>query len=279
MNREAVRRMADVALVCLALVIFWQGLSWLVGASTLPSPLQTAQRLVALTQQPRFLRDLAATSQAYGISLALAMAGGLTLGVLCGGWRAISEQIEPALLVLIATPKVMFYPIILLFFGLGDAAKIFFGLLHGLPPVVIMTANALRTLRPIYRKTARTLRLSNRAYALHVLVPAVFPEIVASFRVCFALTLLGVLVGEMFASTRGIGSLVDRLDRHPRSADHHGDYASVVRLRGDRQQPAARARPPQRKRQADDLNTGGSSRGGAAWFNTRATGTGCDAGA
>jgi NitT/TauT family transport system permease protein len=102
----------------------------------------------------------------------------------------------------------MFYPIILLFFGLGDSAKIFFGILHGLPPVVILTANALRTLRPIYRKAARTMRLSNRAYALHVLVPAVVPEIVASFRICFALTLLGVLIGEMFASTHGLGHLL-----------------------------------------------------------------------
>ncbi len=208
MSWDGIRRTADIALVCVALALVWQGLSWTVGASTLPSPLESTQRLIALMQQPRFLRDLSATSQAYVISLALAMAGGLTLGVLCGGWRVIGEQIEPPLLVLIATPKVMLYPIILLFFGLGDAAKIFFGLLHGLPPVVIMTANALRTLRPIYRKTALTMRLSNRAYALHVLVPAVFPEIVASFRICFALTLLGVLVGEMFASTRGLGHLL-----------------------------------------------------------------------
>jgi NitT/TauT family transport system permease protein len=208
MSSDTIRRMGDIALVCLALAIAWQAASWLVGSSTLPAPLDTAQHLIALLQQPRFQRDLAATSQAYAISLALAMLGGVTLGVLCGGWRAIGEQIEPPLLVLIATPKVMFYPIILLFFGLGDPAKIFFGILHGLPPVVILMANALRTLRPIYRKAARTMRLSNRAYALHVLVPAVFPEIVASFRICFALTLLGVLVGEMFASTRGLGHLL-----------------------------------------------------------------------
>jgi NitT/TauT family transport system permease protein len=208
MSRDSIRRAGDVALVCLALAIVWQALAWFVGKDTLPSPLDTLQHLFALLHQPRFQRDLTATSQAYAISLALAMIGGLTLGVLCGGWRAIGEQIEPPLLILIATPKVMFYPIILLFFGLGDAAKVFFGILHGLPPVVILTANALRTLRPIYRKAALTMRLSNRAYALHVLVPAVFPEIVASFRMCFALTLLGVLVGEMFAATRGLGHLL-----------------------------------------------------------------------
>ena len=102
----------------------------------------------------------------------------------------------------------MLYPIILLFFGLGDAAKIFFGLLHGLPPVVIVMANALRTLRPIYRKVAQSMGLSRASFALHVLIPAVTPEAVASLRICFALTLLGVLVGEMFASTRGLGHLL-----------------------------------------------------------------------
>lgn len=202
------KRSLDIALVALALLAAWFVLSWFVGGATLPGPIEAARRLTLLMQQPRFMLDLKATAAAYGISLVLAMAGGLALGILAGGWRTIGAQLEPPLLVLIATPKVMFYPIILLFFGLGDPAKIFFGILHGLPPVAILTANALRTLRPIYRKTARTMRLSVVSYVLYVLVPAVFPEIVASFRVCFALTLLGVLVGEMFASTHGLGHLL-----------------------------------------------------------------------
>lgn len=202
------RRATETVLVCFCLFMMWQILSWVIGAATLPSPVQAVQRLVFLLHEPRFLRDISATAQAYSIALVLAMAGGLTLGVLCGGWSAIGEQLEPALLALIATPKVMFYPIILLFFGLGDSAKVFFGILHGLPPVVIFTANALRTMCPIYRKAALTMRLSRRTYALYVLVPAVLPEIIASFRVCFALTLLGVLVGEMFASVSGLGHLL-----------------------------------------------------------------------
>jgi NitT/TauT family transport system permease protein len=202
------RRSIDIVLVALALLLVWFALSWLIGAATLPGPITAARKLASLLQQPRFMRDLSATGQAYGVSLAFAMAGGLMLGILSGGWRSIGDKIEAPLLVLIATPKVMFYPVILLFFGLGDPAKIFFGILHGLPPVAILTANALRTLRPIYRKTARTLRLSVTSYILYVLIPAVFPEIVASFRVCFALTLLGVLVGEMFASSHGLGHLL-----------------------------------------------------------------------
>lgn len=208
MTGKGFQRCLDVALICLALALAWQVASWKLGADVLPGPWHTLCRLAALIGQPRFQNDIAATASAYGIALAIAMAGGLTLGLMCGGWKAVGDAIEPPILALIATPKVMLYPIILLFFGLGDAAKIFFGLLHGLPPVVIMMANALRTLRPIYRKVGQTMRLSRRAYARHVLIPAVIPEAVASFRICFALTLLGVLIGEMFASTRGLGHLL-----------------------------------------------------------------------
>ena len=202
------RRRLDVALICLALALAWQIASWKLGTDVLPGPWHTLRQLAALIGQPRFRSDIAATANAYGISLIIAMAGGLTLGLICGGWKAVGDEIEPPILALIATPKVMLYPIILLFFGLGDAAKIFFGLLHGLPPVVIIMANALRTLRRVYRKVSQTMRLSRRAYARHVLIPAVMPEAVASFRICFALTLLGVLIGEMFASTRGLGHLL-----------------------------------------------------------------------
>ena len=202
------RRRLDVALICLALALAWQIASWKLGTDVLPGPWHTLRQLAALIGQPRFRSDIAATASAYAIALAIAMAGGLTLGLICGGWKAVGDEIEPPILAVIATPKVMLYPIILLFFGLGDAAKIFFGLLHGLPPVVIIMANALRTLRPIYRKVSQTMRLSRRAYARHVLIPAVMPEAVASFRICFALTLLGVLIGEMFASTRGLGHLL-----------------------------------------------------------------------
>jgi NitT/TauT family transport system permease protein len=98
--------------------------------------------------------------------------------------------------------------VILLLFGLGDAAKIAFGVLHGLPPVAIITANAIRELNPIYRKVALTLRLNRRHTAWRVLVPSVMPEILGGFRIGFGQVLLGVLVGEMFASSRGVGHLL-----------------------------------------------------------------------
>jgi NitT/TauT family transport system permease protein len=208
MRPASLQRVGDIAVASLVLVAGWQALSLLIGARTLPAPSQTAARIAAAFGQPDFLGDLWATGQAYAIALAVAMGGGVVLGLLSGGWRAFGETVEPVMHIVVAVPKVTLYPVILLLFGLGDAAKIAFGVLHGLPTVTIMTAGAIHTLKPIYRKTARAMRLTPRDFALHLLLPAVMPEILVSLRICFALTLLGVLVGEMFASARGLGHLL-----------------------------------------------------------------------
>ena len=208
MTPHPLRRAGDIAMLSLVLIAGWESLSLLIGARVLPSPPQTALRIVTAFAQAGFLKDLAATGQAYVIALILAMFGGVTLGLLFGAWRTAGETFEPVMHVVVAVPKVTLYPVILLLFGLGDAAKIAFGVLHGLPTVAIMTAGAVRSLKPIYRKTALIMRLPPRRYALRILLPAVAPEILASLRICFALTLLGVLVGEMFASTHGLGHLL-----------------------------------------------------------------------
>ena len=67
---------------------------------------------------------------------------------------------------------------------------------------------AVRNIHPVHLKSARALQLTPAATALHVILPATLPEVFSGFRVGFALTLLGTLIGEMFASQRGIGYML-----------------------------------------------------------------------
>lgn len=85
MKRSPVQRLADIAALSLLLIAGWEALSLLIGVRVLPSPPQTAQRIVAALTQPDFLRDITATGQAYVIALVIAMLGGVTLGLLFGG--------------------------------------------------------------------------------------------------------------------------------------------------------------------------------------------------
>jgi NitT/TauT family transport system permease protein len=80
--------------------------------------------------------------------------------------------------------------------------------MHGVLPVALLTMNAIRNIPPVYWRSARTLHLSTWQTVLTVLFPATLPEVVAGLRIGFTLTLLGVLLAEMFAAKHGLGFLI-----------------------------------------------------------------------
>jgi NitT/TauT family transport system permease protein len=96
----------------------------------------------------------------------------------------------------------------LLMFGLGLAAKVTFGVIHGIIPITVFTMGAVRNMPIVYARTALAYRLTPLDFARHVMLPAAIPEVVAGLRIGFSLTLLGTLIGEMFASQSGIGHML-----------------------------------------------------------------------
>jgi NitT/TauT family transport system permease protein len=198
----------DKVLLLLALVVLWQLLSLAVGPEVLTTPLATLRRLARLLAEPGFADHARETGSAFAAALVISLVGGLGLGVLLGAHRLSGEVTEPLLVGLYSIPKITLYPVVLLLFGLGMSAKIAFGAIHGIIPVILFTMNAVRNIPQVYLRAARSMRLTPAQMFTHVLVPASLPEIVTGFRLGFSLTLLGTLIGEMFASQRGIGYLL-----------------------------------------------------------------------
>ena len=199
----------DTALVLLALLAAWQALAWWAGSVALASPAATGARLAGLAATAAFWGHAAETLAAVFAALLISAAGGLALGLALGAHRFSAEVAEPLLVAFYALPKVTLYPLVLLCFGLGPSAKVAFGALHGLIPVALFAMGAVRALPPVLLRTARVLRLSPWATVRGVVAPAILPEIATGLRVGASLTLLGVLIGEMFASQRGLGFLIN----------------------------------------------------------------------
>ncbi|MBI3452595.1 MAG: ABC transporter permease subunit [Rhodospirillales bacterium] len=204
----AIRRAFDVALLLAVLAAIWQGLYMFAGDVAIASPAETVRHVFVLLERPRFWGHIEETLSAFAYALVISWAGGVGIGVWLGAHRLSGEVAEPILVALYSLPKVTLYPLILLVFGLGMPAKVAFGAIHGIIPVTIFTMNAVRNIRPVYVKAARVLRLSPQQTVTGVLLPATLPEVVSGLRVGFSLTLLGVLIGEMFASKRGLGFLI-----------------------------------------------------------------------
>jgi NitT/TauT family transport system permease protein len=186
----------------------WFTAWWKAGDSAITPPGRTVAYALHLLGTANFWGHAQATLTAFAIALVIASAGGVGLGLLLGLRRFAGEVAEPLLTSLYTIPKVTLYPVMLLLFGLGMPAKVAFGVIHGIIPVTLFTLAAIRNLPPVLLRSARTMHLSPWATATHVLAPAVWPEIASGLRVGFALTFLGVLIGEMFASQRGLGFLI-----------------------------------------------------------------------
>ncbi len=191
--------------VPLGLVAAWQGAALVVTNPVFTSPAETLAELRASLADPRFVSSVGDTVEAVLISFALAGMAGLLAGSVLGLRRYWFEAVTPLLYGLNSIPKITLYPIFLLVFGLGFDSRVAFGTFHGLFVMSLIMAEAVQTLAPVYRKLVRTYRLGLLRAVRHVVAPALLPFVVSGLRLTFALTLIGVVIAELFSATSGIG--------------------------------------------------------------------------
>ena len=221
--RRGDARSLDTALLIVGLIALWQAGTLVLGKDALPSPVATVTKLAAIIADEDFPRHAWETARAFLTALVISLAAGLLIGLALGARRLAGEVAEPMLTALYSIPKITLDPVILLLFGLGISAKIAFGVIHGIIPVILFTMNAVRNIPRVYLRSARAMRLTLAQTAGTIIIPAALPEIVSGFRIGFALTLLGTLIGEMFASQRGIGYMLVK-------AMETGDTGTVMSL-------------------------------------------------
>ncbi len=209
------QRWSDYVILVAGMLVAWEVAFRIVGPEALTPPWQTVQRLGELIARDGFWNHARATGVAFLYAGLLALAGGLLVGVVIGSNRMADAVISPILGTLYSIPKIMLYPVILLIFGLGLSAKVAFGAIHGFFPVALFAIGAIRNIQPVLLRTGRVLRLTPLALARHIVLPAALPEIVTGLRIGFSTTLLGTLIGELFASSEGLGFMLIRaMDNH-----------------------------------------------------------------
>ncbi|HVO90797.1 MAG TPA: ABC transporter permease subunit [Casimicrobiaceae bacterium] len=198
----------NALLLVLGLFALWQLVYMGVGEVALASPVATLRYTVKLVASEDFAMHVFDTLRAFTIAFMLSVVIGLLVGFWLGFDKLSGNALEPMIVTVYAVPKLTLYPILLLAFGLGVSAKVAFGVLHGVIPIILFTLSAVRNTRPILLKTGHVLKLSRSQMVRWILFPAAMPEIFTGLRVGFSLTLIGSLLAEMFASQRGLGYLL-----------------------------------------------------------------------
>ncbi|MBO1325512.1 ABC transporter permease subunit [Acetobacter sp. TBRC 12305] len=198
------RAVAPPVVLMGAVLVLWQVACWAYPHPE-PGPVSVAATLLHLMGKAYFWHNAAATGRSFLLASGISIAVGGALGLLIGSSRLLSWYLAPLLMIFQTVPKITLYPIVLELFGLGMAPKVAFGVMHGVIPVYFITSRLVAGVRKVLLRSARVMRLGAAERFYFVIVPAILPDMIATLRVSVALCLLGVLIGEMFASHSGLG--------------------------------------------------------------------------
>ena len=213
------------AATLLALIGIWWLITWLelVRPLFLPSPGSVwdafvqansdhqispgVDRIVRGEQNYYLWEHLIASLQRIGAGLAGAIVVGVPLGLLMATVRPISIVVEPYLNFLRSLPPLAYIGLLIVWFGFGDASKIWLLFFAAFPPITMATISGVRGVREDQVNAALTLGASRRQVLRVVMVPATLPEIFTGIRVAVGFTWTTVVAAEISNGIPGIGGL------------------------------------------------------------------------
>jgi NitT/TauT family transport system permease protein len=138
-------------------------------------------------------------------AFAIAVVIGLTVGLAVGLQPFARRSVMPIILLLYGLPQITILPLFILYFGIGPASKIAFGVTHGMFPITIAIVAGVQNLKPILLVSARSMGAGRWQILRWVIFPHMIPSLFAGMRLGMSGALLGVLLAELYVSTAGIG--------------------------------------------------------------------------
>jgi ABC-type nitrate/sulfonate/bicarbonate transport system permease component len=198
-----------VGAIVLALVA-WEALSasGLLFRDVVPSLAKIASALARTLSNASFYGHLAATAGEVGAALAIGGVAGLALGIALGANRFLSRAYEPFVYYLGPTPKIIFFPVMIMWFGVGSGSKIAMGAVSCFFPIVISAAAGVRAVDDVLVRVGRSFRASRWQMATRIYLPAMRAAVVNGVRLGLGVAIIGTLLAETKLSNRGLGYLV-----------------------------------------------------------------------
>ena len=170
------------------------------------TPSQVAGTLWRLFATGEIWTPLGVSASGFALGLGLAIVVGLPLGVLIGRSRTLNAMLDPFITAFNATPRLVFLPLLMLWFGLGLEMKVVIVFIGALFPLLINTYEGVRNADKTLINVVRSFGASEWDVARLVVVPNAMPYIIAGLRLAIGRAVLGVVVAEFFGSEWGSAS-------------------------------------------------------------------------
>lgn len=182
--------------------------SGLLYRDVVPSLFAIGKAIVALLSSPEYYFHLGVTAGEILVALAIGGVLGLIVGLLLGGNRFLAAAFESYLYYLGPTPKIIFFPILIMWFGVGPGSKIAMGTLSAFFPIALSVAAGMREIDRVLIRVGKSFRATTWQMATKIYVPAMRHPIINGVRLGLGVGLIGTLLAETKLSNKGIGYLI-----------------------------------------------------------------------
>jgi ABC-type nitrate/sulfonate/bicarbonate transport system permease component len=195
----------------LALIAIWflVTITKMVDPFFLPSPVIVGKQLGILLSKAETYEHIVMTFYRMMAGYTIAVGIGVPLGIVLGYWEKIYDSVEFIIDFFRSFPATAMFPLFMLAFGLGDASKIALVVFGCALLILVNTTYGVHGGSRTRKMVAETMKASEAYIMAKVVLPEALPQIAAGLRLALSLSLIIVVVLEMFiGTTRGLGYLI-----------------------------------------------------------------------
>lgn len=196
--------------IIVGVLVIWELLArsgWLYR-DVVPSLVSIGHALIALLTDGDYYFNLGVTAGEIGLALLIGGVSGLVVGIILGANRYLARAYEPYLYYLGPTPKIIFFPVLIMWFGIGSGSKISLGALSCFFPIALSVAAGMRQIDKVLIRVGKSFRANSWQMVWKVYLPAMRHPVINGVRLGFGMALIGTLLAETKMSDRGIGFLI-----------------------------------------------------------------------
>jgi NitT/TauT family transport system permease protein len=195
-------------LACLGLLGIWQVGALILNTDSFPTALDAIRAIPSILGDKESLINILASLRRMVIGFGLAVAVSIPLGLLMGRSRAVASFFNPLLMVTYPVPKAALMPIIMLWLGVGDLAKMLVIFLGVSLPVIYHSFQGAKAVEEKMLWSGAAMGLSAAQRMMRIVLPAALPEILTGCRTGLVLALITMVTSEMIARQSGAGNIL-----------------------------------------------------------------------
>jgi len=195
-------------LYTIGLFAIWEAAVWIFGIRQTILPAPSAIAGAMYQYWPAIQRHSIQTLFTTTLGFAMAVVGGLALGLLIGWSRVIYAGLYPIMVGFNAIPKVAVVPILVIWFGIGTIPAVLTAFLIAFFPIVVNVATGLATIEPETEDVLRALGAKKMDIMLKVGIPRSMPYFFGSLKIAITLAFVGSVISETIAANSGLGYMM-----------------------------------------------------------------------